>query len=95
MPRQRCTVRGIRNSGVCSGDMTDLAGMQVDVAGQEAGAGPRRASKFRCGPERHRAISEILPQGVSRQSMKLEVGEGVEGESSQGDHREGSCNNPG
>lgn len=40
MPRQRCTVKGTRNSGVCSGDMEDLAGMQVDVAGQEAGAGP-------------------------------------------------------
>lgn len=69
--------------------------MQMDVAGQEAGDGPRKASKFRLDPRHHGAISEILPQGVSRQSMNLEVGDGVKGKCSQGDHREGSCNNPG
>lgn len=40
MPRQRRSVKGKGNSGICSGDMKDLARMQVDMAGHEAEAGP-------------------------------------------------------
>lgn len=62
------------------------------------GAGPAQRLGFALSAMGASLAISCRDDGAERcytQSMNLEVGESVGGESSQGDHRKGSCNNPG